>query len=154
MRQLHGPIFMSRLLQVRSSSLSWSCSRSSEYRVFWWRNHWVNIPGKGRWMCGVFHPCQKVDIILDRKIWPRRDLNTQPSDLESDALPLRHGVSWTSPLNRLAILNSFRFGCGHAHSTIHFVWLLSDGDLLGSLLLLYVLHLKAALASLRQRFQH
>ena len=25
--------------------------------------------------------------------WPRRDLNTQPSDLESDALPLRHGVS-------------------------------------------------------------
>ena len=24
--------------------------------------------------------------------WPRRDLNTQPSDLESDALPLRHGV--------------------------------------------------------------
>ena len=26
--------------------------------------------------------------------WPRRDLNTQPSDLESDALPLRHGVTW------------------------------------------------------------
>ena len=26
------------------------------------------------------------------KFWPRRDLNTQPSDLESDALPLRHGV--------------------------------------------------------------
>ncbi len=25
--------------------------------------------------------------------WPRRDLNTQPSDLESDALPLRHGVT-------------------------------------------------------------
>ena len=24
--------------------------------------------------------------------WPRRDLNTQPSDLESDPLPLRHGV--------------------------------------------------------------
>lgn len=24
--------------------------------------------------------------------WPRRDLNTQPSDLESDALPLRHEV--------------------------------------------------------------
>ncbi len=24
--------------------------------------------------------------------WPRRDSNTQPSDLESDALPLRHGV--------------------------------------------------------------
>ena len=24
--------------------------------------------------------------------WPRRDLNTQPSDLESDALLLRHGV--------------------------------------------------------------
>lgn len=27
--------------------------------------------------------------------WPRRDSNTQPSDLESDALPLRHGVGWT-----------------------------------------------------------
>ena len=26
--------------------------------------------------------------------WPRRDSNTQPSDLESDALPLRHGVSY------------------------------------------------------------
>ena len=26
--------------------------------------------------------------------WPRRDLNTQPSDLESDALPLRHGVNY------------------------------------------------------------
>ena len=25
-------------------------------------------------------------------IWPRRDSNTQPSDLESDALPLRHGT--------------------------------------------------------------
>ncbi len=25
--------------------------------------------------------------------WPRRDSNTQPSDLESDALPLRHGVN-------------------------------------------------------------
>ena len=25
-------------------------------------------------------------------VWPRRDLNTQPSDLESDALPLRHEV--------------------------------------------------------------
>ena len=27
-----------------------------------------------------------------RAPWPRRDLNTQPSDLESDALPLRHEV--------------------------------------------------------------
>jgi hypothetical protein len=26
-------------------------------------------------------------------VWPRRDSNTQPSDLESDALPLRHGVT-------------------------------------------------------------
>ncbi len=31
--------------------------------------------------------CKKME-----KNWPRRDLNTQPSDLESDALPLRHGV--------------------------------------------------------------
>ena len=27
-------------------------------------------------------------------MWPRRDSNTQPSDLESDALPLRHAVIW------------------------------------------------------------
>ncbi len=27
-----------------------------------------------------------------KKVWPRRDLNTQPFDLESNALPLRHGV--------------------------------------------------------------
>ena len=27
-------------------------------------------------------------------MWPRRDSNTQPSDLESDALPLRHGISY------------------------------------------------------------
>ena len=30
-------------------------------------------------------------------LWPRRDSNTQPSDLESDALPLRHGVLHTTP---------------------------------------------------------
>lgn len=26
-----------------------------------------------------------------REFWTRRESNTQPSDLESDALPLRHG---------------------------------------------------------------
>ena len=30
----------------------------------------------------------------EKCLWPRRDSNTQPSDLESDALPLRHGVRW------------------------------------------------------------
>ena len=34
--------------------------------------------------------CQHV--FFKTHLWPRRDLNTQPSDLESDALPLRHGV--------------------------------------------------------------
>ena len=33
--------------------------------------------------------CQNVR----KRFWPRRDSNTQPSDLESDALPLRHGVN-------------------------------------------------------------
>ena len=32
-------------------------------------------------------------MLRHKKIWPRRDSNTQPSDLESDALPLRHGVN-------------------------------------------------------------
>ena len=35
-----------------------------------------------------------------KNIWPRRDLNTQPSDLESDALPLRHGVSYLFTLSK------------------------------------------------------
>ena len=36
---------------------------------------------------------QSINLIkILRWKWPRRDLNTQPSDLESDALPLRHGV--------------------------------------------------------------
>ena len=38
--------------------------------------------------------------LLVRK-WPWRDLNTQPSDLESDALPLRHRVFGKSQLNNL-----------------------------------------------------
>ena len=40
--------------------------------------------------------CQKIIKIGLKNLkfihWPRRDSNTQPSDLESDALPLRHGV--------------------------------------------------------------
>ena len=32
-------------------------------------------------------------ITMFKRLWPRRDSNTQPSDLESDALPLRHGVN-------------------------------------------------------------
>ena len=32
------------------------------------------------------------DSTQKKIFWPRRDSNTQPSDLESDALPLRHGV--------------------------------------------------------------
>ena len=34
----------------------------------------------------------KLQCIAKHVSWPRRDSNTQPSDLESDALPLRHGV--------------------------------------------------------------
>ena len=49
------------------------------------------------------------------KLWPRRDLNTQPSDLESDALPLRHEVLLTTCI---VILNSFIvIFCGKANST-------------------------------------
>ena len=34
-------------------------------------------------------------------MWPLRDSNTQPSDLESDALPLRQGVLVASSIARL-----------------------------------------------------
>ena len=42
--------------------------------------------------------------------WPRRDLNTQPSDLESDALPLRHEVT--------ALLCRFVCVCVCAHISV------------------------------------
>ena len=36
-------------------------------------------------------------ITMFKRLWPRRDSNTQPSDLESDALPLRQGVGDYAP---------------------------------------------------------
>ena len=49
------------------------CLRS----IFWYSNlH--NTPDRFRTCCQKNH------------MWPGRDLNTQPSELESDALPLRH----------------------------------------------------------------
>ena len=40
--------------------------------------------------------------------WPRRESNTQPSDLESDALPLRHGVNYDEPqFNQRPYTHSF-----------------------------------------------
>ena len=43
-----------------------------------------------------------IKIVTKSVSWPRRDLNTQPSDLESDALPLRHGVNgrWRKRIRR------------------------------------------------------
>ena len=38
-----------------------------------------------------------------KRFWPRRDSNTQPSDLESDALPLRHGVKLCEVLPRFEL---------------------------------------------------
>ena len=38
-----------------------------------------------------------------KSYWPRRDSNTQPSDLESDALPLRHGVKLCEVLPRFEL---------------------------------------------------
>ena len=35
---------------------------------------------------------KKLQISSVEQYWPRRDSNTHPSDLESDALPLRHEV--------------------------------------------------------------
>ena len=56
------------------------------------------------WLFGSFqsHPVESTgqsytaneNLNLQKKtLWPRRDSNTQPSDLESDALPLRHEVT-------------------------------------------------------------
>ena len=45
---------------------------------------------------GLVNQRSWVQSSLEAKkfFWPRRDSNTQPSDLESDALPLRHGVNF------------------------------------------------------------
>ena len=52
-------------------------------------------------LCSPLLPTPSLYISQDQKIkkweekksgnWTRRESNTQPSDLESDALPLRHG---------------------------------------------------------------
>ena len=48
-------------------------------------------PGHGRrW--AFCHFVTTPTFMSRKKVWPRRDSNTQPSDLESDALPLRHRV--------------------------------------------------------------
>ena len=48
-------------------------------------------------------------------VWPRRELNTQPSDLESDALPLRHGA-W--PVASPYIF--YNFNCTYFWFNYHF----------------------------------
>ena len=45
-------------------------------------------------------------FLKKKQIWPRRDLNTQPSDLESDALPLRHGVDVTRRIGEIIVPRS------------------------------------------------
>ena len=45
-------------------------------------NHLIDISE-----CAYFYT-----TLMTEKVWPLRDSNTQPSDLESDALPLRQGV--------------------------------------------------------------
>ena len=56
-------------------------------------SHLTDIIQRG-WQLYEFHMLQSLQNIdkNTKMTWPRRDLNTQPSDLESDALPLRHGV--------------------------------------------------------------
>ena len=48
----------------------------------------------------IFHRCKFLGHVCDhpasthkkQKFWSRQESNSQPSDLESDALPLRHGI--------------------------------------------------------------
>ena len=47
----------------------------------------------GNWGSHLKSIFEKWRPLSHKSCWPRRDLNTQPSDLESDALPLRHGVT-------------------------------------------------------------
>ena len=61
--------------------------------------------------------CQKIIKIGLKNLkfihWPRRDSNTQPSDLESDALPLRHGVCCMK-----AEVNQFFINFSHRYISI------------------------------------
>ena len=57
-------------------------------------------------LCINYYSKQKFSFSGKRKTktwWPRRDSNTQPSDLESDALPLRHGVKLCEVLPRFEL---------------------------------------------------
>ena len=83
---------------ILNSSISWIASISSRDRLVvrtlrCGRSNPGSNPGLG--ICGSTFWFAEFIFIYDwAKIWswPRRDSNTQPSDLESDALPLRHGV--------------------------------------------------------------
>ena len=44
--------------------------------------------------------------VMKKNLWPWRDSNTQPSDLESDALPLRHRVN-LSQIIQFCVLKLF-----------------------------------------------
>lgn len=61
---------------------------------------------------GVFIAQSAFILSMKRKwtsmcFWPRRDLNTQPSDLESDALPLRHEVPHVPLTQALTVLPKY-----------------------------------------------
>ena len=51
-------------------------SKTKKQSLKWWKLHVIKRKVNWEFNC--------------KKDWPGRDLNTQPSDLESDALPLRH----------------------------------------------------------------
>ena len=58
--------------------------------------------------------------------WPWRDLNTQPSDLESDALPLRHRVTYWEMHFKvsqpISTLKSYSWSCNGFYQKTLFKW--------------------------------
>ena len=87
------------------------------YLLQWWRSplrKGLYSSVAERWSCkpkvmssiligGMLFLTQVILSVCEKRFWPRRDSNTQPSDLESDALPLRHGVKMCEVLPRFEL---------------------------------------------------
>ena len=81
-----GNMIVTWLLIIKSPNPSFQVFKYWLKQNLFWLINWKFV--------SVSITCKWTGFLNDinKNAWPRRDLNTQPSDLESDALPLRHGV--------------------------------------------------------------
>ena len=93
--KLKGYVFTERLGSGTYSTVykAFKNVRTSYFDLFFSFIYFININWLVFYLLLRLEYCKicKMNLKKVEKIkWARRDLNTQPSDLESDALPLRH----------------------------------------------------------------